>query len=110
MNNYYYGPNRPMRAFYRYAHNDILQFVAEYGLVGVGLLAAALGSLLVALLRQLARLPLATLFLCVGLALACGHAFIDFIFNSPTYWVALSGGLAVICRLGTLGGEGDRGR
>lgn len=102
---YWYGPNRPMRAFYRYAHNDILQFVAEYGLVGVGLLAAALGSMLLALLRQIGRLPLCAFFLCAGIALACAHAFIDFIFNSPAYWVAFSGGLAAMCRLCSLEGE-----
>ncbi len=86
------------RRAYRYAHNDIAQFVAEYGLIGSGLIALAILSMIFPLIFQLNPLVSAyqggdgstysTLFLFAGMACACLHATLDFIFNSPAYWIA----------------------
>jgi hypothetical protein len=77
------------RKFFRYAHNDLLQFLAEYGIVGCSLLLAALLSLLGAGLRGLTRDPWVVLFLLFGVTCAAAHAFADFIFSCP----CLLGGL-----------------
>ena len=87
------------RLFYRYAHNDILQFLAEYGLIGSGLLLLAIGGFLLPVFTALRTSPLAILFLLAGLACAAGHAFLDFIFHSPAYWVAFISGIALCSRL-----------
>ncbi len=86
------------RKFYRYAHNDILQFLAEYGIVGCSLLLLSVASFLFAGFRS--QLPF--LWLLIGLACALGHAFVEFIFHSPAYWVALIAGLALVSRLSQL--------
>jgi O-antigen ligase len=86
------------RKFFRYAHNDLLQFLAEYGIVGSSLLWAALLSLLVSGLRGLFSDPLVVVFLLFGLTCAFVHAFADFIFSCPAYWVAFVGGLALLLR------------
>lgn len=87
------------RKFYRYAHNDILQFLAEYGVVGVSLLLVAILSFLLPLWSAFRSSPFALLFFGAGLACVFGHAFLDFIFHSPAYWVAFVGGLALVSRL-----------
>ncbi|MFU8847801.1 MAG: O-antigen ligase family protein [Opitutales bacterium] len=83
------------RKFYRYAHNDILQFLAEYGIVGCSLLLLAIFSFLLSGLR----FQLSSLWLLLGLACAMGHAFLDFIFHSPSFWVACIASLALVSRL-----------
>lgn len=77
------------RKLYRYAHNDIVQFVAEYGLIGTSLIFGAIASLLGQALYHSGRHGFAVLMLLAGAAQAFGHAFLDFIFNSPAYWMAL---------------------
>ncbi|MEC7609239.1 MAG: O-antigen ligase family protein [Verrucomicrobiota bacterium] len=84
--------------FYRYAHNDIVQFLAEYGIVGLSLLLFALFSLIVAGFSGIVRHPLLVLFLLFGFACAGAHAFADFIFSCPSYWVAFVGSLALLNR------------
>lgn len=91
------------RKFYRYAHNDILQFLAEYGIVGCSLLLLAVVSFLLSGLR----FQLSSLWLLLGLSCAAAHAFLDFIFHSPSYWVALIAGIALASRLSQL--EARRG-
>lgn len=84
------------RKVYRYAHNDIFQFLAEYGIVGCSLL----GLLLIAfLLPAFTQLSPAAFYLLIGLGCAFSHAMFDFIFHSPSYWVALVAGLALASRL-----------
>ena len=87
------------RKFFRYAHNDLLQFLAEYGIVGSSLLLATLLSLLASCLRGLFRDPLVVIFLLFGFICAVAHAFADFTFSCPAYWVAFIGGLAILSRL-----------
>jgi len=42
---------------------------------------------------------MSALMLLIGMAVAFGHAFVDFIFQSPVYWVALNGLLCVSVKL-----------
>ena len=87
------------RKTYHYAHNDILQFIAEYGLVGSGLIALTIGSMLINLILNIHQAPFGILFLFVGFAASTGHASFDFIFNSPAYWMAFVGLLSLSCKL-----------
>ena len=87
------------RRTYHYAHNDILQFIAEYGLVGSGLIALTIGSMLITLILNIQQAPFAILFLFAGYAASTCHACFDFIFNSPAYWMAFVGLLCLSCKL-----------
>ena len=87
------------RRAYHYAHNDILQFIAEYGLVGSGIVTLAIGSLLMSLILNIQQAPFAILLLFVGYAASTCHACFDFIFNSPAYWMAFVGLLCLSCKL-----------
>ena len=76
------------RKMYRYAHNDLAQFVAEYGLIGSGLVFLSIAWIVVSAFR----LPgFSALFLLVGFACSMCHALIEFIFSSPAYWLAFTG-------------------
>ena len=81
---------------YRYAHNDIVQFVAEYGALGSGLVLLTLLWILFSAFRMFS---FSALFLLVGFATSMSHAFFDFIFNSPAYWMALLALLATSSKL-----------
>ena len=96
------------RKFFRYAHNDLLQFLAEYGIIGCSLLLAALLSLLATGLRGFMQHPLVVLFLLFGFFCALAHAFADFIFSCPAYWLAFMGGFALINRIVSLEAERKR--
>lgn len=87
------------RRVYHYAHNDILQFWAEYGAIGCGLLILTFSSLIFTVLKNTFHFPLSTLYLMLGIACVLAHAFIEFILNSPAYWVALVGLLGGIAKL-----------
>ena len=65
-------------------HNDPLQFLAEFGLVGAGLLAALVVALLRPLWdRHIWRQPL-VLFALLGLGLTFAHSLIDLPFRCPS--------------------------
>ncbi len=88
------------RKVFHYAHNDILQFLAEYGIIGCSLLLLSLATLLFPVVRQLfSASSLQSLFLILGLATIAAHAFLEFILNSPAYWVAMVGLLAALAKL-----------
>ena len=84
---YYYHQKKGWigRQIHHYAHNDIVQFVAEYGAIGSGLV---LLTLLWILFSALRIFNFSACFLVVGFASSMSHAFLDFIFNSPSYWMA----------------------
>jgi O-antigen ligase len=84
------------RRIYRYAHNDIVQFIAEYGAVGSGLVLLAL---LWILFSAFHTFSFSAFFLLVGFAASMSHAFLDFIFNSPAYWMAFLGLLTASSKL-----------
>ncbi len=99
------------RKVYEYAHNDIVQFVAEYGIIGSGLILLTVLSLLLPGLHpsSLRTSGFAVGFMLLGTACAAAHAFFDFIFNSPAYWVAFIGLLAGLNRLFALEARRNRG-
>jgi len=84
------------RRMYRYAHNDIVQFLAEYGAVGSGLI---LLTLLWILFSAFRIFSFSAFFLLVGFSISMSHAFFDFIFNSPAYWMAFLALLAASSKL-----------
>lgn len=96
------------RRVYHYAHNDILQFWAEYGAIGCGLLLLTFASLIFSIVKNTFHFPLSTFYLMVGAVTITAHTFIEFILNSPAYWVALVGMLVGIAKLFEL--EGARRR
>ncbi|MFP4165605.1 MAG: O-antigen ligase family protein [Opitutales bacterium] len=102
-----YNKNRGWfgRRYYRYAHNDILQFLAEFGIVGCGLLILAFGYWIVLLLFSSSGNALAGIMLLAGMALIAAHAFLDFIFQSPTNWVAFNGLVCLVVKLLSLHSE-----
>ena len=81
---------------YHYAHNDIVQFLAEYGAIGSGLLLLALLWILLSAFRIFS---FSAFFLLIGFATSMSHAFFDFIFNSPAYWMAFITLLAASSKL-----------
>ncbi len=93
------------RKVFHYAHNDIVQFLAEYGIVGCGLLVLTFAGLLAYSLPAIRYQSLAISYLLVGIACATAHAFFDFIFNSPAYWVAFVGLITISCKLLMLEGR-----
>lgn len=100
----YYLTNHPKkgwsgRQFYKYAHNDILQFLAEYGIVGCSFLLLTLASLLWAMLRGIGTNVFSVLMLLVGLVATFSHAFLDFILNAPAYLIAFMGFYAAAAKL-----------
>lgn len=98
------------RKVYHYAHNDIVQFLCEYGIVGCSFLGLAFGYWIWCLLFRASGNALSALMLLVGLTMAFGHAFVDFIFQSPVYWLALNGLLCVSVKLLSLHSERTYGR
>jgi len=73
------------RRMYHYAHNDIVQFIAEYGAIGSGLVLLTLFWILFSAFRIFS---FSAYFMLVGFATSMSHALLDFIFNSPAYWMA----------------------
>lgn len=98
------------RKFFRYAHNDILQFLSEYGIVGCSLLLLAFGYWLYGLLRRAAENELCVVMLCLGFVIVSGHAFIEFIFQSPAYWVGFNALCCLTVKLLTLHDQRNGGR
>lgn len=87
------------RKTYHYAHNDILQFLAEYGLVGCSFLIALLSILFWILVRSIERFTSGVLILLLGLFVMLSHAFIDFTLSSPAYLIATIGFYALAAKL-----------
>jgi O-antigen ligase len=91
----YYRSYHPVRGgsgmkFFRYAHNDLAQSLAEYGIIGCSILVVLglfwLGWLLLAGWRFF----LAVGMIYAGVFAAIGHSFIEFIFQSPSYLFAFA--------------------
>jgi O-antigen ligase len=80
-------------------HNDALQFLAEFGSVGAGLIAAAVGMLLLPVLKtRLWEKPLPLIAL-LGLCATVLHSMIDLPFRSPAIlysWLAILAALPII--------------
>ncbi|MDQ8209168.1 O-antigen ligase family protein [Coraliomargarita sp. SDUM461003] len=98
---YYHSKSRKWfgRKSFRYAHNDLVQFVAEYGIVGTSLVFGGILLLLLQAFFSSRGQLFAVLILLAGAVQAFGHAFFDFIFNSPAYWMAFLGLLVAATKL-----------
>ncbi len=91
----FYRTYHPVRGgsgmkFFRYAHNDLAQSLAEYGVIGCAMLVALGLFWLGWLLWAGWRFFLAVAMIYAGVLAAVGHAFIEFIFQSPSYLFAFS--------------------
>ena len=71
------------RFFWQHAHNDYLEFLAELGLVGTGLLVIGFVIGCVALIRVRFWSNPATLFVVLGLVQTLIHCWADFNFHNP---------------------------
>ena len=98
------------RRFYHYAHNDVVQFVAEYGIIGCSLLLLAFGYWIWCLLFRASGNAMSACMLLLGLVLALGHAFVDFVYQSPMCWMALNALLCVSVKLLSLQRERSKRR
>ena len=93
------------RKFYKYAHNDIVQFLCEYGIIGCSCLVLIFGYWAWCLLFRSSGNVLSAVMLLIGLSVAFGHAFVDFIFQSPVYWLAFNGLICISVQLLALYGQ-----
>ena len=87
------------RKVYHYAHNDWVQFLAEYGIVGCVFLGLLFLILFGSFFATAGLSFSVKLFFIYGTALIFLHNFLDFIFSSPAYWVAFWGSLLLVSRL-----------
>lgn len=82
-------------------HNDPVQFLAEFGAVGAGLLAAVVVGLLAAIVRSGVGWPPLVLFPVLGAGLIALQGLIDLPFRSPAVlylWMACVAGAARVLR------------
>ncbi len=102
-------------------HNDTLQYLAEHGLVGFGLMIGCVAALVIPFLIQLAKSPgqnvldaredccwlnrlnVAGVFIFVATALIALHSFIDLVFRSPACMMLY--GLLFVCAPGCILGK-----
>lgn len=75
--------HREMTMRWEFAHNDYVQFLAEMGLLGVGLLLAILTCALRHLLKQSIFTRPHLLFILLALLVTVAHAWVDFPFHNP---------------------------
>ena len=74
--------NGKRQLFWRYAHNDWLQYLAEYGIVGCTLIGLMLLYVFSSLIFFYNRLILFNLIICLGGCLLLVHALFDFVFQN----------------------------
>lgn len=87
------------RKIYHYAHNDIVQFLCEYGIVGCSLLLLIFFYWVGCLWFRLSDSALSALMLQIGMLMGFVHAFVDFILQSPVHWLAFNGALCLSVKL-----------
>ena len=93
------------RKIYNYAHNDWIQFLAEYGIIGTILMGCLFFSFM-ANLRVIFKVSrTSACFMMFGIMIVVIHNFVDFIFSSPSYWVAFWGCLFLVYQLYKLQSE-----
>ena len=87
------------RKVYFYAHNDIAQFLCEYGIFGCAILMSIFIWWTGMLWIRTSGNVFGALMLQICLLAALGHGLVDFILQSPAYWIALHGALFVGLKL-----------
>lgn len=95
----YYKRGWGGRRVYDYAHNDWAQYLAEYGIVGSVILAFLFSALLNGLFKLRNANICATILLLLSICLIFLHNLVDFIFSSPSYWIAFWGSIFSIIKL-----------
>ena len=97
----HYDSNRGWvgRKIYYYAHNDIVQFLCEYGIAGCGLLLLIFAYWFGLLWFRISGNSFSVFMLSLGVVLAFCHAIVDFILQSPAYWLALNGAICASAKL-----------
>ena len=98
---YYYREDRGWigRKIYDYAHNDWVQFLADYGIVGCLFLLVMFSTLLCSSLNAFYYRISAGLISLFGLLLIAIHNFVDHIFSCPAYWIAFWATIFLINKL-----------
>lgn len=106
----YYNKKRGWlgRKIYHYAHNDIVQFLCEYGIVGCSLLLLIFLYWVWCLWFRVSGNALSALMLQVGMLMGFLHATVDFILQSPVYWLAFNGAICVGVKLLLLNSKRSR--
>ena len=104
---YYYREDRGWigRKIYDYAHNDWVQFLADYGIVGCLFLLVMFSTLLCSSLNAFYYRISAGLISLFGLLLIAIHNFVDHIFSCPAYWIAFWATIFLINKLHKLESE-----
>lgn len=87
------------RKIYYYAHNDIVQFPCEYGIVGCSFLLLIFVYWIGLQWFRLSGNVLSALMLQTGIFVGFGHAALDFILQNPAYWIALNSAICVSVKL-----------
>ena len=87
------------RKIYDYAHNDWVQFLADYGIAGCAFILLMFGLLLCSSFSAFYYRISAGLISLFGLLLIAIHNFVDFIFSCPAYWIAFWCSLFLIYKL-----------
>lgn len=87
------------RRIYSEAHNDIVQFFFELGIIGSGFLLSGFLYWIFSLLFRSGGNFFSALAVLLGMFMAFSHAFVEFIFQSPAYWLAFNGLLCVAVKL-----------
>jgi O-antigen ligase len=87
------------RKFYSYAHNDWIQFLADYGIVGCAFLGGIFMCICISGIKLFAFTKSVGFLMFSGILLIFLHNFVDFIFSSPAYWVAFLGSIFLISKL-----------
>lgn len=82
------------RRFYNEAHNDVVQFFYEFGIVGSCFLLFGFLYWIFCLLFRSGDNFFSALAVLLGMGMAFGHAFFEFLFQSPAYWLAFN---ALLC-------------
>lgn len=93
------------RQYFIYAHNDWAQFLAEYGIVGCSILVLAGLNLAFFVFFRSRGNRMAAFMIIGGTVVILGHAFVEFIFQCPAYWVALFGFASLSVKLLSLSHE-----
>ena len=87
------------RKFFREAHNDVVQYFFELGIVGSSFLLLYFLYWIFSLLFRSTGNYFSAFVMLLGLLLAFAHAFVEFIFQSPAYWLAFNGVLCLSVQL-----------
>lgn len=95
---YYAGPNRSRVMRWEYAHNDYVQLLAEFGLVGAGLLLAIILCGVRILLRNHVYLRPHLMFIILALVITAVHAWVDFQFHNPAILILWWASAVLVCR------------